>query len=99
MFTKYDKSYNFDQSLLLEGQLISNSDKFGSAISIGGSSIYVGAPASNLNSSLGGYVFDFEKATSDKIWQTVSRQPLLVDLNNVKNYLVSMIKLNKLQQD
>ena len=84
VFTKYDKSYNFDQSLLLEGQLISNSDKFGSAISIGGSSIYVGAPASNLNSSLGGYVFDFEKATSDKIWQTVSTQPLLVDLNNVK---------------
>ena len=70
VFSKYDQSFVFDQTLSLGGSLLSDSDLFGNGIAIGGNNVYVGAPSSDVSATNGGKVYPFEKATTDKIWNT-----------------------------
>ncbi len=84
VFSKYDQSFIFDQTLALGGSLLSDSDLFGNGLAISGNFIYVGAPSSDVTATNGGAVYKFEKATDDKIWNTVSTQPNLIDIKNVK---------------
>ena len=82
VYSKYDQSFVFDQTLTLPG--LSAGDQFGLATAFANNHLYVGSPYNDVTATNRGSVYQFVKAQDDKPWRTIQTQPNVIDTAKLK---------------
>jgi hypothetical protein len=87
-------SYIFGQQL--ESTVISSGDLFGSSIAVSNSTVFVGAPGDDIQSSTDdrGRVIEFSNPGVDSLWKQIKTKSVLVDIDKISRLFLYNKKTN-----